>query len=69
MNGAYKILEQSIDRQATVLAFRDCYLLVFCVFVLLIPLVPLLRRPGMPTAITADASTTDALLEAAQESG
>ncbi len=49
--GAYKIIEQSIAGQATALAFRDCYLIVFCVFVVLIPLVPLMRRPPAPTPL------------------
>jgi len=44
--GAHKLIEQIITQQATVLAFRDCYLVIFAVFLLLAPLVPLLRRPG-----------------------
>jgi hypothetical protein len=31
-----------------VLAFRDCYLLIFCLFLLLVPLIPLLKRPEAP---------------------
>lgn len=45
LQGAYRILEQTLAGQSAVLAFRDCYLLVFAVFLLLVPLVPLLRRP------------------------
>ncbi len=52
--GAYKILEQSIAGQSAALAFRDCYLFVFCVILVLAPLVPLLRRPTVSMVTTAD---------------
>jgi DHA2 family multidrug resistance protein len=44
--GAHKVIEQIITQQAAVLAFRDCYLMIFAVFLVLAPLVPLLRRPA-----------------------
>ncbi len=53
LSGAYKLIEQTMAGQSAVLAFRDCYLLIFLIFVLLAPLVPLLRRPdaqGSPSA-------------------
>jgi DHA2 family multidrug resistance protein len=46
MAGAHKVIEQIITQQSAVLAFRDCYLMIFAVFLVLAPLVPLLRRPG-----------------------
>ena len=45
LDGARRLLDQKLAAQSAVLAFRDCYLLIFCVFLLLAPLVPLLRRP------------------------
>ena len=45
LEGARKILSHAIDAQASALAFGDCYLMIFVVFLLLAPLVPLLRRP------------------------
>jgi hypothetical protein len=53
---SYWYVEHTISGQATVLAYRDCYLLVFCVFVALAPLVPLLRKPVSPLARLADAT-------------
>jgi MFS transporter, DHA2 family, multidrug resistance protein len=43
--GALAMLSNTMHAQASVLAFRDCYLMVFGVFLLLVPLIPLLRRP------------------------
>ena len=45
LDGARKLIAGTIDAQAAALAFRDCYLMIFCVFLLLVPLIPLLRRP------------------------
>lgn len=46
--GAYKLIEQTLAAQSAVMAFRDCYLLIFCLFLLLVPMIPLLRRPEAP---------------------
>jgi DHA2 family multidrug resistance protein len=43
--GAVGVLSHLLDAQAAALAFGDCYRVVFVVFLLLAPLVPLLRRP------------------------
>jgi len=43
--GAQQMLGATLHAQSAVLAFRDCYLVLFCVFLLLVPLIPLLRRP------------------------
>jgi DHA2 family multidrug resistance protein len=45
MEGARRILDGTITAQSAVLAFRDCYLGILILFVLMIPLIPLLRRP------------------------
>lgn len=45
MEAARRALDGIVAQQASVLAFRDCYLLIMGLFVLLAPLVPLLRRP------------------------
>ena len=45
LTGARKLLDQGLQAQSAVLAFRDCYLVILGVFLLLVPLVPLLRRP------------------------
>ena len=45
MRGAYEVVDRIVSRQSTVLAFRDCYLTMLVVFLVLAPLVPLLRRP------------------------
>jgi MFS transporter, DHA2 family, multidrug resistance protein len=45
-DGALALLSGTIHAQAAVLAFRDCYLMVLCVFLLLVPLIPLLKRPA-----------------------
>ena len=47
--GARKLLNAVLDTQAAVLAFADCYWMILCVFLLLVPLVPLLRRPEAMT--------------------
>jgi DHA2 family multidrug resistance protein len=47
LQGAYELIEKTLLSQAEVLAFRDGYLLVLLTFVLLVPLIPLLRRPEM----------------------
>jgi MFS transporter, DHA2 family, multidrug resistance protein len=54
-SGAHKIIEQTMIGQSTVLAFRDCYLIVFLVFVCLAPLVPLLRRPPVQPRMRSEA--------------
>ena len=46
--GALEILGGILAQQSTVLAFRDSFLLILGLFVLLAPLVPLLRRPPVP---------------------
>jgi DHA2 family multidrug resistance protein len=45
MDAARQMLDRILHAQAAALAFRDCYLLIFVVFLLLVPLIPLLRRP------------------------
>jgi DHA2 family multidrug resistance protein len=45
--GAQHMLDQILAAQSSVLAFRDCYLAIMGLFILLIPLVPLLRRPPL----------------------
>ena len=42
---AHRVLDQILVAQSSVLAFRDCYLAIMILFLLLVPLVPLLRRP------------------------
>ncbi len=46
---AYATLERVVDAQAAALAYADCYKLIFVVFLLLAPFVPLLKRPSVPT--------------------
>lgn len=48
LQGAYDLIERTLRAQAEVLAFRDGYLLVLLTFLLLVPLIPLLRRPEQP---------------------
>jgi MFS transporter, DHA2 family, multidrug resistance protein len=43
--GAVQVLGGIVSREASVMAFRDAFLMIFVLFVLLAPLVPLLRRP------------------------
>ena len=45
LEGARKLLDGTLSAQSAVLAFRDCYLGILILFVLMIPLIPLLRRP------------------------
>ena len=45
LDAARHALDGGIAAQAGVLAFRDCYLLIAALFVLLSPLIPLMRRP------------------------
>jgi DHA2 family multidrug resistance protein len=45
-DGALEVLGGILTEQSTVLAFRDAFLLILALFVLLAPLVPLLRRPA-----------------------
>ena len=45
MEAARRVLDGTISAQSAVLAFRDCYLVILLLFLVLIPLVPLLRRP------------------------
>lgn len=50
LEAAYEALERILFGQASLLAFRDCYLAILLVFLVLGPLVPLLRRPAAPAA-------------------
>jgi DHA2 family multidrug resistance protein len=43
--GALEVLGGIVAQQSTVLAFRDAFLLILVLFLLLAPLAPLLRRP------------------------
>lgn len=52
--GALRVLGGLVAQESSVLAFRDCFLAIFAVFVLLAPLVPLLRH-----ARPADAGAED----------
>ena len=58
LEAARRALDGIVSQQAAVLAFSDCYWVILLLFVLLAPLVPLLRRPpgldapGQPTAAT-----------------
>lgn len=45
LDAARKLIEGTLKAQSAVLAFRDCYLGILVLFLLMIPLVPLLRRP------------------------
>jgi len=45
MDAARHALDGVISQQSAVLAFRDCYWVILGIFVVLAPLVPLLRRP------------------------
>jgi DHA2 family multidrug resistance protein len=47
---AYEALERIVAAQASLLAFRDCYLLILLLFLVLAPLVPMLRRPPVAPA-------------------
>lgn len=47
-NASYAVVDKLLDAQATVLAFRDCYWLILAIFLLLVPLIPLLKRPEAP---------------------
>jgi len=46
LDAAYRALDGVVTQQSLVLAFRDCYWAILILFVLLAPLVPLLRRPA-----------------------
>jgi len=46
LEAARHALDGSIAAQSAVLAFRDCYLVILVLFVLLSPLIPLMRRPS-----------------------
>jgi DHA2 family multidrug resistance protein len=50
LEAARRVLDGTISAQAAVLAFRDCYLGILILFLVLVPLVPLLRRPNLPAA-------------------
>jgi DHA2 family multidrug resistance protein len=50
LEAAYRALDGIVTQQSLVLAFRDCYWVILILFVLLAPLVPLLRRPASMTA-------------------
>ena len=45
LGAARELIDGTITAQSAVLAFRDCYLGILVLFLLMIPLVPLLRRP------------------------
>jgi MFS transporter, DHA2 family, multidrug resistance protein len=45
LDAARHALDGVIGQQAAVLAFRDCYWMILILFLMLAPLVPLLRRP------------------------
>ena len=45
LEAARRVLDGTISAQSAVLAFRDCYLGIMILFILMIPLIPLLRRP------------------------
>jgi DHA2 family multidrug resistance protein len=45
LEGAHETLGRILESQAALLAFRDCYLAILAVFLVLSPLVLLLRRP------------------------
>jgi len=55
-DGALQLLGGIVAQQSTVLAFRDCFLAIFALFLLLAPLVPLLRH-ARPGAASADAES------------
>jgi DHA2 family multidrug resistance protein len=48
LDAARHALDGSVAAQSAVLAFRDCYLVILVLFVLLSPLIPLMRRPNIP---------------------
>lgn len=50
MDAARHALDGIVSQQSAVLAFHDCYLVILMLFLLLAPLVPLLRRPAVLTA-------------------
>jgi DHA2 family multidrug resistance protein len=45
LSGARALLGHVLEAQSAVLAFADAYRVIFVVFLLLVPLIPLLRRP------------------------
>ena len=45
---AKQAIDGIVSQQSAVLAFRDCYWVILLLFLLLAPLVPLLRRPNVP---------------------
>ena len=47
LDGARRALDGILSAQSAVLAFRDCYLVILLLFVLLSPLIPLMRRPAL----------------------
>jgi DHA2 family multidrug resistance protein len=57
LEAAKRALDGIISQQSAVLAFRDCYWMILALFVLLAPLVPLLRRPPTMPAPGAAAMT------------
>ncbi len=46
LDAARRALDGIVTQQSAVLAFRDCYWIIMVLFLLLAPLVPLLRRPA-----------------------
>ncbi len=50
MPGAMRMIYQSLQRQATLLSFMDCFMLMAVVCVLCLPLVLLFKKSGKPTA-------------------
>jgi DHA2 family multidrug resistance protein len=49
LDAAHRALDGALSMQAAVLAFRDCYLGILVLFVVLAPLIPLMRRPNLPS--------------------
>jgi DHA2 family multidrug resistance protein len=49
LEAAHRAIDGALSLQSAVLAFRDCYLGILVLFVVLSPLIPLLRRPHAAT--------------------
>jgi DHA2 family multidrug resistance protein len=59
LHAARGVLDHMLAAQASVLAFRDCYLSVLVVFLVLAPMVPLLKRPFAMPAPAPEAAPID----------
>jgi DHA2 family multidrug resistance protein len=57
LEAARRALDGIVSQQSAVLAFRDCYWMILALFLVLAPLVPLLRRPATMPAPDAAAMT------------